>query len=72
MSEIGTKSTSEHRDSAVGALQSLKERLARMDFILPKDLELLNAKLHMEVAVREIEEYEKAMEAGGHKYDGHR
>jgi len=55
------KTVSEHRDSAVGALQTLVERLVRMDFILPKDLELLNAKLHMEVAVRTIEEWEKAV-----------
>lgn len=58
------KSNQEKRDAAVGALQTLKERLERMDFILPKDLDLLNAKLHMEVAVREIEEWEKTVVGG--------
>jgi len=53
------KSNQGKKDAAVGALQTLKMRLERMDFVLPKDLDLLNAKLHMEVAVREIEEYEK-------------
>lgn len=50
-----------YRDSAVGALQTLKMRLERMDFVLPKELDLLNAKLHMEVAIREIEEWERAV-----------
>lgn len=53
--------SSEQRDAAVGALQTLKMRLERMDFVLPKDLDLLNAKLHMEVTIREIEEWERTV-----------